>query len=126
MEDGDGNVRQLTDKNGKVTDSYFYDAHGNGLAGGSGSTPNSFGYRGQQRDSNGNYYLRARYYNPQTGRFLSQDPELGQKSRPESLHRYLYASNDPVNRFDPSGRSDTIMGRSGRCAGHRRSFGIWR
>jgi RHS repeat-associated protein len=46
----------------------------------------------------------ARYYNPNTGRFLSRDPENGILTDPASLHKYLYANGDPVNRVDPSGR----------------------
>ena len=62
-------------------------------------------YRGEQFDSDlGLYYLRARYYNPNTGRFLSRDPKGGNGYDPKTLHKYLYASGDPVNRIDPSGR----------------------
>jgi RHS repeat-associated protein len=62
-------------------------------------------YRGEQFDSDLNlYYLRARYYNPQTGRFLSRDPEDGKSTDPKTLHKYLYAGGDPVNSVDPSGR----------------------
>jgi RHS repeat-associated protein len=46
----------------------------------------------------------ARYYNPQTGRFLSRDPEDGKALDPKTLHKYLYAGGDPVNRIDPMGR----------------------
>jgi len=48
----------------------------------------------------------ARYYNPATGRFLSRDPENGQPTDPQSLHKYLYAGGDPTSAFDPSGRAD--------------------
>ena len=64
-------------------------------------------YRAEQYDSDlGFYYLRARYYNPLTGRFLSRDPEDGQIKVPATLHKYLYADGDPVNGQDPSGRDD--------------------
>jgi RHS repeat-associated protein len=46
----------------------------------------------------------ARYYNPATGRFLSRDPEDGNRFDPASLHKYLYAGGDPVNASDPTGR----------------------
>jgi RHS repeat-associated protein len=66
-------------------------------------------YRGEQYDSDlGLYYLRARYYNPQTGRFLSRDPEDGKAVDPASLHKYLYAGGNPVNRIDPSGKDDFL------------------
>src|ERR1035438_8380384 len=48
----------------------------------------------------------ARYYNPATGRFLSRDPENGKPIDPKTLHKYLYAAGDPVNRIDPRGRSE--------------------
>lgn len=91
-----------------VTDSYEHDAFGNSFTV-SGSTPNEMLYRGEQYDSDlGLYYLRARYYNPLTGRFMSRDPEDANPIDPKTLHRYLYASGDPVNLFDPSGR-DSIL-----------------
>lgn len=46
----------------------------------------------------------ARYYNPNTGRFMSLDPEDGKIKNPASLHKYLYAGGDPVNAMDPRGR----------------------
>jgi RHS repeat-associated protein len=62
-----------------------------------GSTPNNYLYRGEQFDPDlGLYYLRARYYNPVTGRFLTMDPEASRPAYPRSLHKYLYASGDPV------------------------------
>jgi RHS repeat-associated protein len=62
-------------------------------------------YRGEQYDSDlALYYLRARYYNPATGRFLSRDPEDGENSIPKTLHKYLYVGGDPINWHDPIGR----------------------
>jgi RHS repeat-associated protein len=105
--DGGGSVRQLTNSAGAVTDTYEYDAYGNKINS-TGTTPNNYLYRGEQYDSDlGLYYLRARYYNPTTGRFLSRDPNAGKPTDPASLHKYLYASGDPVNALDPTGR-DTI------------------
>ncbi len=75
--DGGGNVRTLTNSAGAITDSYEYDAYGNSFTV-SGTTPNEMMYRGEQYDTDlGLYYLRARYYNPLTGRFMSRDPESG-------------------------------------------------
>ena len=84
--DGGGSVRQLTNSAGAVTDEYEYDAYGNSFTK-SGTTPNNYLYRGEQYDSDlGLYYLRARYYNPATGRFLSRDPLEGRpKIRPHCI-----------------------------------------
>jgi RHS repeat-associated protein len=102
--DGGGSVRQLINSLGVVTDEYEYDAFGNSFTK-SGTTPNNYLYRGEQYDSDlGLYYLRARYYNPATGRFLSRDPLEGNAHDPETLHKYLYAGGDPVNAIDPMGR----------------------
>ena len=56
----------------------------------------------------GLYQLRARYYDPAGGRFLSRDPFDGRPQSPVSLHRYLYANADPVNFNDPTGR-ETLL-----------------
>jgi len=91
-----------------ITDTYEYDAFGNEFTVSDGSnTPNEMYYRGEQYDPDlGLYYLRARYYNPATGRFMSRDPEDGKAIDPKSLHKYLYAEGDPVNGIDPTGRAD--------------------
>jgi RHS repeat-associated protein len=89
-----------------VTDTYDYDAFGNKINS-TGTTPNNYLYRGEQWDSDlGLYYLRARYYNPLTGRFMSRDPNEGTPVIPATLHKYLYTGGDPVNRIDPRGRAD--------------------
>jgi RHS repeat-associated protein len=99
--DGEGSVRQLTNAAGAVTDAYEYDAFGNEVNS-TGTTPNNYLYRGEQWDPDlGLYYLRARYYNPVTGRFLSRDPYAGNTYDPPSLHRYRYATGNPVGRRAP-------------------------
>jgi RHS repeat-associated protein len=104
--DGGGNVRQLTNSARTVTDTYDYDAFGNKVNS-TGTTPNNYLYRGEQYDPDLSlYYLRARYYNPSTGRFMSRDPYDGSTILPVTLHKYLYASGNPVNRIDPRGRAD--------------------
>ena len=101
--DGSGNVRFLTNAAGAVTDTYDYDAFGN-LINSSGATPNNYLYSGEQFDSDLRlYYLRARYYNPVTGRFLSRDANPGDTTTPEDFHKYSYAWNNPVNLADPTG-----------------------
>ncbi len=101
--DGLGSVRYLTDANGLVTDTYTYDAFGIQIAS-TGSTPNNYRYAGEQWDNDLSlYYLRARYLNPAIGRFWTMDTFEGTQSDPLSLHKYLYAHNNPVNGCDPSG-----------------------
>ena len=101
--DGHGSVRYLTDLNGDVTDTYDYDAFGN-LIHVTGNTPNLYLFAGEQFDADLDlYYLRARYHNPATGRFWVMDMYPGNEGDPTSLHRYLYASADPVNGLDPTG-----------------------
>jgi RHS repeat-associated protein len=103
--DGRGTVRMLTNSAGAVTDTYEYDAFGNEIAH-TGSTPNAYLYRGERYDSDlGLYYLRARWYNPVTGRFMTRDPYEGSIYDPASLHRYNYSRVNPVNFIDPSGRA---------------------
>ena len=61
-------------------------------------------YTGEWFDTESqNYYLRARYYDPLNGRFNQIDPVAGSPQDPQSLHKYLYAHNNPVNGVDPSG-----------------------
>jgi RHS repeat-associated protein len=101
--DGHGDVRYLTDVTGKVTDTYDYDAFGN-VVGSTGATANVYRYQGEAFDSEtGLYYLRARYYDPVAGRFLSVDPMADQGEHP-----YSYAGADPVNGHDPTRTQDVI------------------
>jgi RHS repeat-associated protein len=101
-------VRQLTDAGGAVTDTYDYDAWGN-TVNVTGSTPNVYRYRGEQYDPDLNlYYLRARYFNPLTGRFLTRAPVRGEIMAPTTFHRYLYTHGNPVNYVDPKGTQDFI------------------
>lgn len=103
--DGGGNVRNLTNATGATTDEYEYDAFGNSFTK-EGATPNNYLYRDEQFDPDlGLYYLRARYYNPLTGRFLSRDPENGMAADPATLHKYMYANGDAANLADPTGRA---------------------
>jgi RHS repeat-associated protein len=110
--DGHGSVRELTDEAGVVTDTYTYDAFGVLVfshAYGSEPTANSYLYCAQQWDADlGLYFLRARYLNPDSGRFWSMDSYEGSNGDPASLHKYLYANANPVMRRDPSGKEATL------------------
>ena len=100
--DGLGSVRALTDGSGTLTQTYLTDPFGAVLAT-TGSSSQPFRFTGEQRDDTGLYYLRARFYDPVLGRFLSRDPFPGVRDAPASLHRYAYAANNPANLTDSSG-----------------------
>ena len=101
--DGLGSTRALTNESGLLTDSYIYDAFGQVLKK-IGDTENSYLFSGEQRDSNlGLDYLRARYLNVNTGRFISRDPFEGFLQNPITLNKYIYANANPVSFVDPTG-----------------------
>ena len=61
-------------------------------------------FAGEQFDTNLNqYYLRARYYDQNIGRFTRQDTWMGRNADPITLNKYLYANANPANMIDPSG-----------------------
>ncbi len=101
--DGLGSTRVLSDSAGSISDEYDYDAFGE-ILNQLGSTENNYLFTGEQFDSNlDQYYLRARYYNQNVGRFTQMDTFMGRSEDPVTLHKYLYANADPVNGIDPSG-----------------------
>lgn len=102
--DGSENVRMLTDSSGNIVAEYSYDSQGN-LLFAVGSIDNNFLFSGQQYDHDaGLYYHRARYRDTNTGRFTQMDQYSGRMHEPQTLHKYNYAHNDPVNLSDPSGK----------------------
>lgn len=97
-------VESRTIPTNPATVTYDYDAFGV-LIHSTGSTPNNYLYSGEQFDPDLNlYYNRARYLNVSTGRFWSMDGYEGQSRDPQSLHKYLYASGNPINLSDPTGK----------------------
>ncbi len=100
---GHGDVVQLTGLNGIVTKRYDYDAFGNEKAPDVNDT-NVFRYCGEYFDKEtGTIYLRARYYDPTIGRFVTEDSYWGKDSDPLSLNLYTFAHNNPILYIDPSG-----------------------
>jgi RHS repeat-associated protein len=100
--DGLGSTTGLVDGSGKSVASYDYDVFG-AIRSQTGSSPNEFTFTGEQVDDTGLQYLRARYYDPSIGRFLTRDSVGGSVALPQSLNRYCYTVNDPVNLVDPWG-----------------------
>jgi RHS repeat-associated protein len=102
--DGIGSVRALTDETGAVTDSYTYTAFGE-LLEHTGTDPQPYAFAGEPYDPNAGFqYHRARWMDPRVGRFLGMDPFGGSPQDPPTLHLYLYARVDPINKIDPTGR----------------------
>ena len=98
-----GDVVNLTDKDGNITKSYRYDAFGVEKNIDENDT-NAFRYCGEYYDKEtATVYLRARYYNPSTGRFISRDSFAGKNEDPLSLNKYTYCHNNPIISIDPSG-----------------------
>ena len=92
----------ITNEKREIQNHYQYDAFGNGICQEEGIS-NRIHYTGQQYDGvTGQYYLRARYYNPIVGRFLQEDVYQG-----DGLNLYAYCGNNPVRYYDPSGYSKT-------------------
>ena len=109
LRDGHNSVRQVVDAAGALVDSYAFDAFGvmlgDSLAASAART--ALLYTGEYFDASLHQYnLRARNYDPGIGRFTSMDPLIGSPDEPATLHKYVYASSDPVNRIDPTGQQD--------------------
>ena len=104
--DGLGSVTSLTDPTGAVAASYVYDSYGN-LTASTGTVTNPFQYTGREFDSEtGTYFYRARYYDPATGRFTSEDPIRFDGSDTGSM--YDYVSNRPTMLTDPMGLAQCL------------------
>lgn len=97
-QDEQGSTAYITGQDNAVENCYQYDAFGN-LAEKKEGIENRILYTGQQYDQEtGQYYLRARYYNPVIGRFLQEDTYRG-----DGLNLYAYCANNPVVYYDSSG-----------------------
>ncbi|MHB0879520.1 RHS repeat-associated core domain-containing protein [Paenibacillus sp. SEL1] len=93
-----GDVLHLTDRKGRVQNSYAYDAFGNTLSMAE-QIENRFRYAGEAWESvTQQYYLRARFYNPAIARFTQEDTYRG-----DGLNLYAYVGNNPIHYVDPSG-----------------------
>jgi len=100
--DGRGNTTYLTDQTGRKTDAYTYDAFGTQRTA-TGSTENPYRYGGQHgyqyNPATGDYYVRARVYQPKRGRWRSKDP----LRFVDGVNRFVYVMNSPATSFDANG-----------------------
>ncbi|NTW71790.1 MAG: RHS repeat-associated core domain-containing protein [Eubacteriaceae bacterium] len=83
---------------------HYYDEYGNSKTKGNSSFINETTFTGAVADkSNGLYYMIARFYNPESGRFLSKDSYPGSAADPVTQNLYTYGNNNPTNMVDPTG-----------------------
>ncbi|MBZ0099331.1 MAG: RHS repeat-associated core domain-containing protein [Taibaiella sp.] len=105
LADGLGSTRLLTNPAGAITDTYTYAAFGEPLTS-SGTTVNAYRYAGQQYDALTSLYsMRARYYSPTVGRFMTRDTWAYDFHNPIELNRYVYTANNPSTLTDPTGHA---------------------
>ncbi len=113
-----GSVIALTDDTESVTDQYAYTSFGE-PSGKTGSTANPFTYiggLGVMAEDDGLYFMRARIYDSDAGRFLGKDPLEGSLSNPSTLVKYPYASNNPLMYIDPDGEEPLTIAAIGYAA----------
>jgi RHS repeat-associated protein len=95
-----GSITSLTSSSGATTETYTYDSFGK-LVGSSGSVTNPFQYTGRESDpETGLYFNRARYYQSDTGKFVSEDPLEFEGG---DVNFYRYVLNSPLGTVDPIG-----------------------
>jgi RHS repeat-associated protein len=103
-----GSASVITDANGEVVRRLQYGPWGSqrlnqAVTVSEGSDP-SEGYTGQRYSSGtGLLYYGARFYDPEIGRFIQPDSMVPDPTSPQTLNRYTYVRNDPLNRTDPTG-----------------------
>jgi len=96
------------DEFGNITSETYYDSNGVETTDENEIIKSQILYAGYQYDEESKYYnLHARYYDPQTARFLQQDTYRGTIADPLSLNLYTYCHNEPMMYYDPTGHELT-------------------
>jgi RHS repeat-associated protein len=96
-------VSELTDRHGSMIESYRYDAFGS-MYSGIAAPYNTASYTGHHFDNmTGLMDMKARWYDPTSARFLTEDTWAGSLTQPYTQNRYAYVGNNPVNMWDPTG-----------------------
>lgn len=102
--DMQGSIVNLVDETGAGVTTYTYDDYGTTAITGKQDTANELAYTGGVYDqATETYYLNARFYRPEEGRFLSMDTYRGDSKECATWNLYGYCGGDPVNYVDPSG-----------------------
>ena len=106
-----GSSTSLVKENGSADATYQYTDFGETTINGDNKVENEVCYTGGIYDqSTGLYYLNARYYNPEDGRFVTEDTYRGETNEPDTQNLYVYCADNPVNYVDPSGHwIDTVL-----------------
>ncbi len=100
LQDAQGNVTGVADSGGVLKNTYHYSPYGEALSGTSETVANPYRFKGREWDAEARlYFMRARYYDPQIGRFVSDDP-IGLEG---GINPTAFVGGEPVNRADPSG-----------------------
>lgn len=98
-----GSITAITDTAQNIITSYDYDPWGN-LIYSTGDIANPYLFTGREYESDACiYYLRARYYSPKLGQFLTKDPYSEDLTDPLTFNPYVYARNNPLTVTDPFG-----------------------
>ena len=104
-----GSIISQSTETGSLLGQYSYDAWGHRRHEITNAS-NIFGFTGHETDTeSGLIYAKARFYDPDTARFLSHDPVEGDLSEPLSIHRFLYVYSNPTNSVDPDGRRRRVI-----------------